>query len=55
MSKKTQLDIIQDVLANAEEHSLAVEVVYSALKYMKENPESSIAVAIQMGESEWIK
>jgi hypothetical protein len=39
----------------ANEHGLVAEVVYFALKYMKNNPESSIEDAMNYGYNEWVK
>lgn len=50
-----QMMIIKSVLDEASKYHLEVEVVYAALQWMKDNPESSIGTAIQMGEAEWLK
>ena len=47
--------IIGDVLDQALEHDLAVEVIYWALKYMKENPTTTPAAAMTLGILEWLK
>ena len=46
---------VKDVLKNASEHGMEVEVVMYALKYMKENPLLTIEEAITLGYNEWIK
>jgi hypothetical protein len=46
---------INTVLQDAEQYNQQVEVVYYALKYMKENPKLTITEAIMLGHDEWIK
>lgn len=46
---------IRYILDYAAEWSLDTEVVWSALKAMKENPSLTIGEAINIGASEWIK
>jgi hypothetical protein len=49
------MDKIRVCLDESSENMLEAEVVYSALKYMKENPDKSISDAIISGYNEWIK
>ena len=44
-----------EIVDIANENDLTVEVVYTSLKKMKENPELSIADSIKLGLEEWIK
>lgn len=46
---------IMDSLDAAKEEGLEIEVVYTALKSMKQNPQLSISEAIQLGMKEWVK
>lgn len=50
-----QMDLIDSQLDKAIEFGMEVEVIYFALKYMKENPSVSPAEAFVMGVTEWIK
>lgn len=50
-----EMQLIGDMLDSALEYGLEVEVIYGALKYMKENPATSPAEAFALGVSEWIK
>lgn len=50
-----EMQIINDMLIEAQEYGLTFEVVTFALKYMKEDPSLSIAKALEMGYAEWIK
>ncbi len=52
---KQQMDVIDSQLDKAIEFEMEVEVIYFALKYMKENPSVSPAEAFVMGVTEWIK
>lgn len=52
---KQQMDVIDSQLDKAIEFGMEVEVIYFALKYMKENPSVSPAEAFVMGVTEWIK
>jgi predicted CoA-binding protein len=51
----TEIDIVDAFIRDAQKYGLVNEVVYFALKYMKENPESSIEDAMNHGYYEWIK
>jgi hypothetical protein len=44
-----QLEKIAMYLQDAEKHRLQAEVVYLALKYMKENPDKSLDDAMAYG------
>ena len=46
---------VSDCLVGAIDYKLETEVVYTALKYMKENPDSTISDAINYGYNEWVK
>ena len=50
-----QKDVIDSQLDLAIEYGMEVEVIYFALKYMKENPSVTPAEAFVMGVTEWIK
>lgn len=52
---KQQMDAIDSMLDVAIEYGLEVEVIYYALKYMKQNPKISPAEAFTLGVSEWVK
>ena len=51
----TELDIVSVFIRDAEKYDLVPEVVLFALKYMKQNPDSSIEDAMNHGYWEWIK
>ena len=55
MNEKEQMEAIGNLLDVALEHGLELEVIYYALKYMKQNPEVAPAEAFLMGISEWVK
>jgi hypothetical protein len=46
---------LMDSLDSAKEEGLEVEVVYTALKSMKQDPQLSISEAIELGMKEWVK
>ena len=46
---------IWEILTTANKHGLESEVVWSALHYMKNNPDKSILDAINYGYFEWVK
>lgn len=50
-----ELDIVHAFLVDARKYGLVSEVVYFALKYMKENPDKTIEDAMNYGYYEWIK
>lgn len=50
-----QMEAISELLDTALEFGLEVEVIYYALKYIKEHPELSPVAAFQLGITEWIK
>jgi hypothetical protein len=54
---KTILEIrsISNALKNADEYGISTEVVWSALHYMKENPQATLCDAISYGLLEWVK
>lgn len=49
------MELITSYLLEAEEYGLLTEVVFYALKAMKEDPTLSEAQAITMGYDEWVK
>lgn len=55
MNEREQMDVIGNMLDVALEYGLEVEVIYYALKYMKQNPDILPAEAFLMGVSEWVK
>ena len=50
-----QMEAISDLLDLSLDYELELEVIYFALKYMKENSELSPVEAFQLGITEWIK
>jgi len=52
---KEELEIIDEILDQAIENGLEVEVVYWALKAMKDNPTLQPSEALVLGVTEWIK
>lgn len=44
---------IQDILRNADEWSLLTEVVYTALKYIQDNPDLGIVEALECAQIDW--
>ncbi len=54
-SKEEQLEAIDQMLDSAMEFGMEVEVIYQALMYIKENPNSSPAEAFALGVAEWVK
>ena len=50
-----QLEIISQVLDQALEYGLEVEVIYWALKAMKEDSSLTPAQAMTLGVLEWVK
>jgi hypothetical protein len=46
---------INSMLEEASEHGLLTEVVQFALKYQRENPEMTPAMAMRIGFCEWVK
>ena len=55
MNTTEELLEIWEILTTASKHGLESEVVWSALSYMKKNPDKSISDAINHGYGEWIK
>jgi hypothetical protein len=54
-SHQTEMKIIHTLLQEAMDEGLEVEVVYCALKAMREDETLSPSQAIQLGCEEWIK
>lgn len=50
-----EMDAIGSMLDVALEYGLELEVIYYALKYMKENPKISPVEAFTLGVTEWVK
>ncbi len=50
-----QMQAISSMLDEALEYGLEVEVIYWALKYMRENPTISPVEAFALGVTEWVK
>lgn len=56
MTKKIKtFYVVADYIEEAGKYGLIAEVVYFALRYMKNNPEVSIEDAISYGFYEWVK
>jgi hypothetical protein len=51
-TSEEMLDIVE-CITRAENHGLLVEVVYTALKEMKEYPKSSPLLALQIATEDW--
>ncbi len=50
-----QFCALDELLEEAEAHSLEIEVLYSALQAMKDNPSLTPVEAMQQGVGEWVK
>lgn len=50
-----ELNTANNILKDAEQNGMQVEVVYYALKFMKEDPKLTITDALMLGHDEWIK
>ena len=55
MSAQTDMKVISVLLDEAMEHGLETEVIYSALKTMREDDSITPAQAFQVAMDEWIK
>ena len=55
MSASTDMKVISVLLDEAMEHGLELEVIYSALKAMREDETVSPAQAFQIGMDEWVR
>jgi len=55
MGKQDELRTIGLFLEEAAEYGLEVEVIYTALKHMQEDPNLTPAQAMQFGMDEWVK
>lgn len=49
------MEVVKNALDDAAEHNLESEIVYLALKSIKENPNLSIKEAISNGYHKWLK
>ncbi len=52
-STSEEMTEIVECITRAESHGLLVEVVYTALKEMKEYPKSSPLLALQIALEDW--
>lgn len=51
-----ELGLIREALnIGTENHGLDTEIIWSAMCYLKSNPEASIEKAIVYGINEWVK
>jgi predicted RNA methylase len=55
MSAQTDMKVISVLLDEAMEHGLEVEVIYEALKTMREDDAITPAQAMQVAMDEWVK
>lgn len=55
MAAQTEMKVISVLLDEAMNEGLEVEVIYSALKYMREDETMSPSQAFQEAMNEWIK
>jgi predicted RNA methylase len=55
MSAQTDMKVISVLLDEAMEHGLEIEVIYSALKTMREDDVITPAQAMQYAIDEWVK
>ena len=55
MSAQTDMKIISVLLDEAMEHGLEIEVIYSALKTMREDDAITPSQAFQEAMNEWVK
>lgn len=55
MKKYEEIDAIGGFLYRSAMYDLTTEVVWSALKALKENPKLEIAEAMEIGYNEWVK
>jgi hypothetical protein len=51
----TEKDIVYAFIRDAQKYDLVSEVVYFALKYIQDNPDTNIEDAMNYGYMEWIK
>jgi len=55
MSAQTDMKVISVLLDEAMEHGLEIEVIYPALKTMREDDAITPAQAMQYAMDEWVK
>ena len=55
MSAQTDMKVISVLLDEAMEYGLEIEVIYSALKTMREDDAITPSQAMQVAMDEWIK
>ena len=55
MGATVEIRDISSALEEAQNYGLLTEVVWSAMHYMKENPEATLSDAISYGLLEWVK
>jgi len=53
--EEKELEAIGKMLDTALEYGLELEVIYSSLKTMKENPKLNPAEAFALGVTEWVR
>ena len=54
-TQEQELEAIGHLLDVSLEYGLEIEVIYSALKYMKENSHATPVEAFTMGVTAWVK
>lgn len=54
-TEKEQIEAIDQMLDSAIQFGMEVDVIYWALKYMKENPTVTPAEAFALGVAEWVR
>ena len=52
-AKSTEILDIVECITRAEDHGLLVEVIYTALKEMKDFPKSTPLLALQIAVEDW--
>jgi hypothetical protein len=55
MSAQTEMKVIDVLLSEAMDNGLELEVIYSALKAMREDETLTPAQAFQVAMDEWVK
>jgi hypothetical protein len=53
--ENSEILAINDILREAKNYGLETEVIWSTLKFLKENSSLSILDALWMGRNEWVK
>jgi hypothetical protein len=52
---ENDLKAISEAIKQGDKHSLTVEIIWSAMIYLKSHPKESIEDAMDYGINEWIK